>query len=175
MKKHLILFAAVVLAMSLAFVSCDKTEDNDKPNTPVQPEPDPEPDYTHFNIVPYIWTITQIQNDGLNEYISNMINQALASGNLHVSFEGETGGLETQYAGWQMHVAYNTTNVLNFNVDSYSPQTQQIVITNTTSSYSGIVSITADTEKVYMNVATTAANSEQAFTIMAWIPNPVNE
>lgn len=175
MKKHLILFAAVVLAMSLAFVSCDKTEDNDKPNTPVQPEPDPEPDYTHFNIVPYIWTITQIQNDGLNEYISNMINQALASGNLRVSFEGETGGLETQYAGWQMHVAYNTTNVLNFNVESYSPQTQQIVITNTTSSYSGIVSITADTEKVYMNVATTAANSEQAFTIMAWIPTPEND
>lgn len=175
MKKHLILFAAVVLAMSLAFVSCDKTEENDKPGTPVQPGPDPEPDYTHFNIVPYTWTITQIQNDGLNEYISNMINQALASGNLHVSFEGETGGLETQYAGWQMHVAYNTTNVLNFNVESYNPQTQQIVITNTTSSYSGIVSITADTEKVYMNVATTAANSEQAFTIMAWIPNPVNE
>ena len=175
MKKHLILFAAVVLAMSLAFVSCDKTEDNDKPNTPVQPEPDPEPDYTHFNIVPYIWTITQIQNDGLNEYISNMINQALASGNLHVSFEGETGGLETQYAGWQMHVAYNTTNVLNFNVERYSPQTQQIVISNTTSSYSGIVSITADTEKVYMNVATTAANSEQAFTIMAWIPTPEND
>ena len=130
MKKHLILFAAVVLAMSLAFVSCDKTEDNDKPNTPEQPEPNNEPDYTHFNIVPYTWTITQIQNDGLNEYISNMINQALASGSLHVSFEGETGGLETQYAGWQMHVAYNTTNVLNFNVDSYSPQTQQIVITN---------------------------------------------
>ena len=147
MKKHLILFAAVVLAMSLAFVSCDKTEDNDKPNTPVQPEPDPEPDYTHFNIVPYIWTITQIQNDGLNEYISNMINQALASGNLHVSFEGETGGLETQYAGWQMHVAYNTTNVLNFNVERYSPQTQQIVISNTTSSYSGMVSITTDTSK----------------------------
>ncbi len=175
MKKHLILFAAVVLAMSLAFVSCNKTEDNDKPNTPVQPEPDPEPDYTHFNIVPYTWTITQIQNDGLNEYISNMINQALASGNLHVSFEGETGGLETQYAGWQMHVAYNTTNVLNFNVDSYSPQTQQIVISNTTSSYSGMVSITTDTSKVYMNVATTAANSEQTFTIMAWIPNPVND
>ena len=120
MKKHLILFAAVVLAMSLAFVSCDKTEDNDKPNTPEQPEPNNEPDYTHFNIVPYTWTITQIQNDGLNEYISNMINQALASGSLHVSFEGETGGLETQYAGWQMHVAYNTTNVLNFTPSYFS-------------------------------------------------------
>lgn len=172
MKKTLFIASLLVMAMSLVFVSCDKTEDNDKPGTPVQPGPDPEPDYTHFNIVPYIWTITQIQNDGLNEYISNMINQALASGNLHVSFEGETGGLETQYAGWQMHVAYNTTNVLNFNVESYSPQTQQIVINNATSTYSGIVSITADTEKVYMNVATAAANSDQAFTISAYIYIP---
>ena len=172
MKKTLLTASLLFLAMSLVFVSCDKTEENEKPSTPVQPGPDPEPDYTHFNIVPYIWTITQIQNDGLNEYISNMINQALASGNLHVSFEGETGGQETQYAGWQMHVAYNTTNVLNFNVESYNPQTQQIVISNTTSTYSGIVSITADTEKVYMNVATTDANSELAFTIMAYIPFP---
>lgn len=173
MKKTLFIASLLVMAMSLVFVSCDKTEETTQTQTPSdQPDPDPEPDYTDFNIVPYTWTLTQIQNDGMNDYIAGMINQALASGNLFVNFSGETGGLETEYAGWQLHVLYNTTNVLNFNVDSYNPQTQQITISNSLSTYSGTVSISADTEKIYMNVATTATNSDQAFTISAYIYIP---
>ncbi len=171
MKKTLFIASLLVLAISIVFVSCDKTEETSQTQTHSD-QPDPDPDYTHFNIVPYTWTLTQIQNDGMNDYMAGMINQALASGNLFVNFSGENGGFETEYAGWQLHVLYNATNVLNFNVDSYNPQTQQIAISNNTSVYTGMVTITADTEKIYMNVATTAANSDQAFTISAYIYMP---
>lgn len=159
------------MAMSLVLVSCKK-DDYEKPAATPTEEPDPEPDWSKFNITPYTWTLTQLQSEGLSDFIANMINQALASGNLYANFTGSEGGLETEYAGWEMHVLYNANVVLTFNVDSYNPNTQKIVISNTTATYSGDVSITADTEKVYMSVATSSTNSEQTFTIMAYIPMP---
>lgn len=171
MKKTPFIIAVLLIVLGVVFVSCSKDEETTKPSTTPQEEEDPN-DVSHFNIIPYVWTLTQLQSDGMNEFVANMINQALASGNLLLSFSGETGGVETEYAGWEMHVAYNTTNLLNFNVQSYSPQTQEIVISNTTSTYGGEATITKDDYNIYMDVATTSVNSQQSFNVTANIPIP---
>jgi len=167
MKKTLLFIGTVLMAMSLMLVSCNKDED-EKPNNTSTEEPDPEPDLSKYDIMPHQWTITQLNSSDINQTILTLINNAVASGSLFINFNGEEGGPETNYAGWNMNILYNTTSVLTIGVVSYNHNTQEFELSYNENNYSGVVQISEDEQKVYMSVDAQAPLSGNTFTIVAY-------
>ena len=168
MKKTFFGLLAATLAIGLAFSACDKSEeDYNQSSGTYNPGGTEEPDITKFDVMPYEWTITQMLSDELSGTTLLLVNQAIASGNLKITFNGESTAAQN-YAGREMHIAYNTTNVMTFDVVSYKPSTQEFEISYNDEIYSSVIQTSEDNTKVYMTVDAQTPLTGKIVTIVSY-------
>ncbi len=144
----------MAVCMGMAFVSCGDDDEKQTNNTPSGTEDQNLVNLSDFDLAetghgPFYVTLCYCGEFSSTE--TTDITRAIANGTLYMDFYVNPSTVNNYYAGSQLNLVSGNTAIEGFTIEKYDPATQTLWLCadDEQNTYSGIVELTQDNEKIY--------------------------
>lgn len=160
------LCVALIATSVLSFVSCNKDdEDNNSTN---QTTNENNIDLTKVNIADNYFYLTEAFCEDWTSEQAQWIQGGLQDGTLYYDLHYAPGDEEDNYKGAEFNLIIEGSCEVNFDVEEYNPATQFLHLSTVEDYYSGTVTLTQDSEKVYMKWVGESNRNGQPAVLEGW-------
>lgn len=157
------------MALSLTLVSCDKDEDNNSnSNNNNNQTEDNNIDLTKVNMADNNFYLTEAFCEDWTSDQAQWIQGGTQAGTLYYDLHYSSNQVENNYEGAEFNLIIEGRCEVDFYVEEYNPETQYLELSTDEDIYSGTITLTQDSEKVYMTWTGTSYRGGRDAELEGW-------